>query len=86
MSLCSRIKPALVGFVILLAGFGYDTYKIETSIGNSARSRVTTVSQRCELTGIVLAEAKNPTHQEQLEKSLKGCYAQLIKVKDEATQ
>lgn len=51
---------------------------------SSAKSRVTTVHQRCELTGFELEEARRPAVRAQLHASLADCQAQLVKVKAEA--
>lgn len=50
----------------------------------SARSRVVTVTQRCDLTELVLEATKSPVIRHKLAGSLAGCRKQLIKVEAEA--
>lgn len=69
--------------VVLIKEHGESVSAAERQ-SDSAKSRVKTVGQRCELTGLVLAEARNPERRAKLRASKAGCEAQLVKVRSEA--
>lgn len=78
-----RLLP-IAGYVILAFGVAFSINATNEAVHSAAASRVTTVSQRCELTGIVLSEAKQAANVRKLQNSLAGCYKQLHKVEAEA--